>query len=1301
MNSYPIELLTQLAPVMFVAGLDLPMSSSTGSSDTTTQPQPSPSRPQDPFLQLTQRLRDALVSQRKLSIWQPEKSKTFQVILVDKDVRFPPRKLLNPEDPGYASSHSPLSPLTPSSPLHPDGLIAPIWVRKHTTLVPSVFVLFKRLFEFQITTHQPRSPLDLPDTEREREREQEERKWDSQLAAEVALRKRSTNERGMKLTVVLLASRKMLDDPSLDTRLTFIRRQSGLDSRAALFVLSPVSQAELGEFISSLQQALYDPAVEYYTSHSKRVRRKRNRHSQSASAYSNPPALAPLGSGGATGPSRPLRPEGWTVRYEYKMACFAEFRGEDEVALKHYQDAYEALIIMFGSIIILPPRTKRWAEAKVLADCISIKITKLYLYNNEHALAVSHHTTHMRRFGDFSRGWGIGEETYEYWSWMARQHRVLAELIELGTHLPSNSTSTQTLVIPVHNPILSSASTTGIQRAGSPGIEIDANGIRSLGINPNHLLQHPGFYYYMAAKCTEIRRERFNAALLALEEHQHHPENPNPASNAPGFANEKKVDHFVLILELYTKSYEHFKKYAEVQAQATQTTQTQQGRLPLYIAYRIAHTYQDTEKYDMAIRFFERIAKTYRRDQWGYLLGPLLSTWYTCAKRLGDVELCVRLLVEMLGQGVDDPESENPEDVESQIMSMLKVSIPYHIVIDHIESQPLFDTSLVFWKPEAEVNEPVAFQIFLAAPTDRSIQSLPFSKLEIFTKEDDDSPFVVEHEGGDEGDLIRRADLGEIGTGRTEAATTKACLKWKKSGILILTGTMFSRAPTSLTLSHLKLHLSYESWKIEFPLKPCQSRQSSNTLGPRWLSSLDPVRFIPINREWYSSVNVKHRPHKVAVSVTHRQPAYLNENYPITVQITNVDDRELDVVVEVLLLPSDLDYAVNTIMADEEKSSGLLKGISLGVLSPGVSAVKALHLHSTGAAGDRTLDISVQSRSTSITTDSGDDVAVTQPELLDITETLRTVVVPTVEPLQMTCDVTYRRTLHPRKGLADLETFENDFWDDGDGGEATVVTTFRCSEPWGLAIESLVLKRQDGIHAKILTSSIDELGKDIFPSEYLPGDELGDICCISISSQGETVLQPIPLPGEYEVAWRRILSENDYGESTITTFVLPPLQPPIDGLIALLDPPTVAKLHQPIAMSLRIRNHHPTRSANVTVHLDPDPLDGFIMTGLRNGRVPVLLPGGEEKLTWKLVPVECGYVQLPKIRVVDRRKAIASAQGLGGPGTDVELEGVPVKIVDVRTEQKVLSIITTGEAAEGNDEKFVNLSKIADVLVLP
>jgi hypothetical protein len=151
--------------------------------------------------------------------------------------------------------------------------------------------------------------LDPPDPEHERDKTEEERRRDTDLSAEIAARKKTTNERGIKLTVVLLATRRMLDDPSLDSRLTFIRRQSGLDSRAALFVLSPVSTSELNDFARSLQDALYEPALEYYTSHSKRVRRKRNRHSQSVSSY-NPPPLVSMG----VPSTRPLRPEGWTVR---------------------------------------------------------------------------------------------------------------------------------------------------------------------------------------------------------------------------------------------------------------------------------------------------------------------------------------------------------------------------------------------------------------------------------------------------------------------------------------------------------------------------------------------------------------------------------------------------------------------------------------------------------------------------------------------------------------------------------------------------------------------------------------------------------------------------------------------------------------------------------------------------------------------------------------------------------------------------------------------------------------------------
>jgi hypothetical protein len=83
MNSYPPELVVQLAPVMFVAGLDVPSSPEPVPSSTSDPP--SLSRPaQDPFTVLTIRLRDALLSQRITAIWQPDKSKTFQTVLVDK-----------------------------------------------------------------------------------------------------------------------------------------------------------------------------------------------------------------------------------------------------------------------------------------------------------------------------------------------------------------------------------------------------------------------------------------------------------------------------------------------------------------------------------------------------------------------------------------------------------------------------------------------------------------------------------------------------------------------------------------------------------------------------------------------------------------------------------------------------------------------------------------------------------------------------------------------------------------------------------------------------------------------------------------------------------------------------------------------------------------------------------------------------------------------------------------------------------------------------------------------------------------
>ena len=102
------------------------------------------------------------------------------------------------------SAHSPLSPLTPSSPLHPDGLIAPVWIRKHAELVPAVFVLFLRLYEAPERVDEQELSADEVQKRITEEREKE-REMDDMLVKEIGDRRRRLGERGIKLTVVLMA----------------------------------------------------------------------------------------------------------------------------------------------------------------------------------------------------------------------------------------------------------------------------------------------------------------------------------------------------------------------------------------------------------------------------------------------------------------------------------------------------------------------------------------------------------------------------------------------------------------------------------------------------------------------------------------------------------------------------------------------------------------------------------------------------------------------------------------------------------------------------------------------------------------------------------------------------------------------------------------------------------------------------------------------------------------------------------------------------------------------------------------
>lgn len=117
--------------------------------------------------------------------------------------------------------HSPLSPSTPTSPLYPDGLIAPVWVRKHAELVPSVFVLFLRLYESALP------PEEGWTAEQEAASRDKEREEDDSLIREIGDRRRRLGERGIKLTVVLMASASTLGEFACGYALTRRLARSG------------------------------------------------------------------------------------------------------------------------------------------------------------------------------------------------------------------------------------------------------------------------------------------------------------------------------------------------------------------------------------------------------------------------------------------------------------------------------------------------------------------------------------------------------------------------------------------------------------------------------------------------------------------------------------------------------------------------------------------------------------------------------------------------------------------------------------------------------------------------------------------------------------------------------------------------------------------------------------------------------------------------------------------------------------------------------------------------------------------
>ena len=152
-------------------------------------------------------------------------------------------------------------------------------------------------------------------------------------------------------------------------------------------------------------------------------------------------------------------------------------------------------------------------------------------------------------------------------------------------------------------------------------------------------------------------------------------------------------------------------------------------------------------------------------------------------------------------------------------------------------------------------------------------------------------------------------------------------------------------------------------------------------------------------------------------------------------------------------------HAVHSISDDKENWSNLIKEIPFGVLTPGVSAVKTLYLATSGAACDRIIDISIQSRNTAVESPTASPTTPKSPasRASDTGETLRTLVVPTIVALSVESSVSYTRSRKATPPLAELSTYDDECLEGFIIGDVFITTTWRCLGPHALMVESVKL----------------------------------------------------------------------------------------------------------------------------------------------------------------------------------------------------------------------------------------------------
>ncbi|KAF2486798.1 Gryzun, putative trafficking through golgi-domain-containing protein [Neohortaea acidophila] len=568
--------------------------------------------------------------------------------------------------------HSPLSPLSPGSPIFPDGAFTPLWFAKYQRHVPALIIAF---FDISALDHSN----------------------DEQIKGDINAVRASLARSGYKskFAAVLLADRSMAQSPELEERVAYIRRATGLDSRSGLiFMPPPSSPQELSTFVQGVMRTLQPICIELYRDLTKHARRKKTRVPPGSSLAS------PVGSA-----THALSTPGWNVRYEVKLGVFAEFRQEMDVAERHFSAALDELFSADGILELTPIWSPRWNEARLLADIVALRVVRCLLWNSATTAAAQAWGSYRLRTRSLVERRGKGTQTYSWAAWETRWARTMAQLIVRADFEDLKPT-------PGQDPDGRQARKWQIYA----GPEKPATA--SEGIQPYHNLHHPGFWLRMASKSSRFRR----AKALDIPEDDRLPPGQSPAS---AVVNRAENHDFYLVPEPHeecplseSNTFDHTSEYAELVKEAQEHFRlASQPRMIELLTLGTARSLMDVDRYQEASDLLTGLLdqSTWRQDGWQDLLTDALLLAYQCASHLQLAETLVSTVYELFGCRLALPPSI-PRDLSQALTELSRSSDqPISLQFENGRRQSPLEMRFAFVDKETCVGERMGCQLAVSS----------------------------------------------------------------------------------------------------------------------------------------------------------------------------------------------------------------------------------------------------------------------------------------------------------------------------------------------------------------------------------------------------------------------------------------------------------------------------------------------------------------------------------------------------------------------------------------------------------